>query len=89
MLRLEAGQAVVADLVNYVAAIVAVVTDYLIPTLRVMEEMIAAAVGAAAAVFGLSPGIEGVVVPIDPAATADKAGTAGHTVKAEISLPSH
>jgi hypothetical protein len=100
LIRLEAGQAVVAHLANYVAAIVvAVVTDSdynLIPTLRVLEGMVAATDGAAdAVVFGLSTGIVGAVVPIDPAlvlidpaATADKAdGTAGHTVKAEISLP--
>jgi hypothetical protein len=82
------GQAVVAHLANYVAAIVvAVVTDsdyYLIPTLRVLVGMVAIVV-AAAVVFGLSTGIVGAVVPIDPAATADKAdGTAGNTVQAEI-----
>ena len=99
MIRLEAGQAVVADLANYLAAIVVVVTDsdyYLIPTLRVLEGMVAATDGAAdAVVFGLSTGIVGAVAPIDPAvvridpaATADKAdGTAGNTVKAELNLP--
>ena len=100
LIGLEAGQAVVAHLANYVAAIVVVVvTDsdyYLIPTLRVLEGMVAATDGAAdAVVFGLSTGIVGAVAPIDPAvvridpaATADKAdGTAGNTVKAELNLP--
>jgi hypothetical protein len=41
--------------------------------------------GEIAVVFGLSTRIAGVVVPIDPAVTADKAGTAGHTVQAHMS----